>query len=63
MRELQEPRVSRRTAPASFAQLVVSELALRVQGETSPHASGTRPFLLMLSCGTRPACARCRFSQ
>eukprot|EP00661_Eupelagonemidae_sp_cell13_P009856 gene9856-biopygen6227 len=31
-------------------------------GETATPASSPRPFLLILSCGPRPVCVRCRFS-
>eukprot|EP00661_Eupelagonemidae_sp_cell13_P012383 gene12383-biopygen410 len=33
------------------------------RGETAEDASGTRPFLQILSCGTRPGRVRGRFSQ
>eukprot|EP00661_Eupelagonemidae_sp_cell13_P007312 gene7312-biopygen16542 len=56
---------------ASRADILVSrgvvsraaETTRELQGETAEDASGTRPFLQTLSCGTRPGRVRSRFSQ
>eukprot|EP00661_Eupelagonemidae_sp_cell13_P018073 gene18073-biopygen23398 len=50
----------RSSLPKPGAFVVSPRLPL---GETAEDASGTRPFLQNISCGTRPGRVRGRFSQ
>eukprot|EP00661_Eupelagonemidae_sp_cell13_P013612 gene13612-biopygen11084 len=49
--------------PWAIRLLIPAILRVSEHGETAEDASGTRPFLQILLCGTRPGRARSRFSQ